>query len=120
MPTHATLANLGRITSLTELDLSSTRCEQDEDFDNLLGSLDQLTALRTLNLSCTCVHSKGLASIGKLEVNCTVSFLSHVKRISHQTAAVFGCKIDKCLVRCLLYSQNLDCYDRIQPGIAAH
>ena len=69
MPASATLASIGSINTLTELDLSRTTCEEGVDFDGLLISLRGLQDLQRLNLSSTAVCSKGLEAVGSLVVS---------------------------------------------------
>lgn len=69
MPACRTLSHLGRITSLTELDLSRTFCEEGIDFDLLLVHLQPLQLLQSLNLSFTGVSSQGLQAIGHLKAS---------------------------------------------------
>lgn len=80
VPASATLASIGNINTLTELDLSRTTCEEGADFDGLLISLRGLKYLQRLNLSSTAVHSKGLEAIGSMAVSLPLMSLHSWKR----------------------------------------
>lgn len=63
------MRSLGSITSLTELDLSRTFCEEGLILDDLLCHLSALTALCKLKIASTAVHYDGLKAIGHLKVS---------------------------------------------------
>ena len=67
-PASSSLANLGKLTALTELDLSRVYCEGGADVDSLMAHLGSLSSLCKLSVASTAICGHGLIVIASLQV----------------------------------------------------